>query len=136
MNENGDLMKEELLRKLDYWYENDQFEKIIAKILKLPKDQRDYKTSSYLVRAYNNMEKFQSAIEELKLIEDNGKMDPLWHFRLGFAYFNLKNFDDALQEYEIAHKLDENNQLIKIHLETLKVNLFIGSNFLEEEINT
>lgn len=136
MKENNDLMKEKLLRKLDYWYENAQFEKIIAKVLEMPKNQRDYETSYYLVKAYNGVEKFQSAIEELKFIKDKGKKDPLWHFSLGYAYFSIDNYDDALKEYEIAHKLDKNNQIIKIHLEVLKINLFIGKNFLEDEINT
>lgn len=136
MKKNIDLTKEKLLRKLDYWYENAQFEKIIDKVLEIPKDQRDYETSSYLVKAYNSVEKFQSAIKELKFIKNKGKMDPLWHFRLGYAYFNVNDFDDALKEYEIAHSLDKDNQIIKIHLEALKVNLFIGKNFLEDEINT
>ncbi|MBZ9570698.1 tetratricopeptide repeat protein [Methanobrevibacter sp. TMH8] len=136
MKENNNLMKEKLLRKLGYWYENSEFDKIIDKILKIPKDQRDYETSSYLVKAYNSIEKFQSAIEELEIIKDKGRKDPLWHFRLGYAYFNIDNYEDALKEYEIAHKLDENNKIIKNHFEALKINLFIGKNYLEDEINT
>jgi len=136
MKEDNYLTKEALLKRLEQWYDDFQFEKIIDKILEIPKDRRDYETSSYLIRAYNSIEKFQSAIDELNFIENQGKKDPLWHFRLGYAYFNIENYDDALKEYEIAHKLDENNQIIKSHFEALKVNLFIGRNFLENEINT
>lgn len=129
MKENNDLTKEKLLKRLEQWYDDFQFEKIIAKVSEIPKDRRNYETSSYLIRAYNSIEKFQSAIEELNFIKNQGKKDPLWHFRLGYAYFNIENYDDALKEYEIAHKLDENNQIIKSHFEALKVNLFIGRNF-------
>lgn len=136
MKENDDLTKDKLLKKLGYWYENSQFEKVIDNVLNIPENERDYETSSYLIRAYNSMNKFQSAIRELDSVKEKGKSDPLWHFRRGFAYFHINNFDDALKEYEIAHKLDKNDQLIKDHLEALKVNLFVGKIFLEEEINT
>lgn len=136
MKENDDLTKDKLLKKLGYWYENSQFEKVINNVLNIPENERDYETSSYLIRAYNSMNKFQSAIKELDSIKERGKFDPLWHFRIGFAYFHINKFEDALKEYEIAHKLDKNDQLIIDHLESLKVNLFIGKIFLEEEINT
>ena len=128
--------KENLIKKLDYWYDNSQFDKIIDKVLEIPKDERDYETSSYLIKAYNSIEKFHSAIEELSLIKDKGEKDPLWHFRLGFAYLNIERYDEALKEYEIAHQLDENNQIIKANLESLKIDLFFGKNFLEDDINT
>lgn len=60
----------------------------------------------------------------------------LFGFRLGYAYLNIENFDDALKEFETAHKLDENNETIKNHFETLKINLFLGKNLLEDEKNT
>jgi tetratricopeptide (TPR) repeat protein len=135
MKENQDSSKK-VLKRLSYWYDNSQFDKIIDNVLKIPEDERDYETSSYLVRAYNNLNKFQSAIKELNSTKEKGKSDPLWHFRLGFAYFNIDKFEDALKEFEFAHKLDRNDQLIKDHLESLKVNLFVGKNFLKDEINT
>ena len=136
MNLNNNLTKEKLLKKLDYWYENARFEKVIDKVLEIPKEDRDYETNSYLIRAYNSVNKFQSAIRELNLIKDRGESDPFWHFRLGYAYLNIENFDDALKEFETAHKLDENNETIKNHFETLKINLFLGKNLLEDEKNT
>ena len=136
MKENNDLTKERLLKRLEQWYDDFQFEKVITKVLEIPNNERDYETSSYLIRAYESMEKFQSAVDELNFIKDKGKKDPLWHFRLGYAYFNIAKYDDALKEYEIAYNLDNDNLIIKSHLEALKLNLFIGKNFLSNEANT
>ena len=136
MKENNDLSKGRLLKRLEQWYDNLQFEKVITKVSQIPNNERDYETSSYLIRAYVSMEKFHSAIDELNFIKDKGKKDPLWHFRLGYAYFNIGKYDDALNEYEIAHNLDNDNLIIETHLEALKLNLFIEKNFLTEEINT
>lgn len=75
MKKNNDLTKEDLLKRLEHLYDNFQFEKIIVKVLEIPKDQRDYETSSYLIRAYNSIEKFQSAIEELNFTKNQGIAD-------------------------------------------------------------
>ncbi len=136
MKENNDIIKEKLLKRLEYWYDNAQFDKIITKVLEIPENDRDYDTISFLAKTYNSVDKFQSAIIELNSVKNKGENDPLWHFRLGYAYFNIDKYEDALKEYEIAHSLDKENKLIKTHLDTLKVNLFVGKHLLEDEINT
>ncbi|MEA4957701.1 hypothetical protein SDC9_23993 [bioreactor metagenome] len=136
MKIDNELTKEKLIKKLSYWYDNSFFDKVIDKVLEIPKEKRDYETVSYLIRAYNSVNRFQSAIKELDSIKQKGESDPYWHFRLGYAYLNIENFEDALKEYETAHSLDKNDRTIKHHFEVLKVNLFLGKNFLEDEENT
>jgi len=125
-------MKKLLLKKLNYWHEEDAYDKIIDRILEIPESDRDYDTISHLARAYNNMNYFEEAIEQLFIIKENGIDDPLWHHRLGYAYFYLGNYEDALIEFKIAHDLDENNQNIKSFLDMAKVHIFMKNNYLEE----
>ena len=125
-------MNKLLLKKLNYWYEEDAHDKIIERILEIPESERDYDIISHLARAYNNLDNFEEAIEQLFIIKEKGIDDPLWHHRLGYAYFYLGNQEDALKEFEIAHKLDKNDQKIKSFLEMAKVHIFMKNNYLEE----
>jgi len=125
-------MNKLLLKKLNYWYEEDAHDKIIDRILEIPESERDYDIVSHLARAYNNLDNFEEAIEQLFIIKEKGVDDPLWHHRLGYAYFYLGNHEDALKEFEIAHKLDKNDQKIKSFLEMAKVHIFMKNNYLEE----
>ncbi len=125
-------MNKLLLKKLNSWHEEDAYDRIIDRILEIPESDRDYDIISHLARAYNNMDRFDEAIEQLFLIKEQGIDDPLWHHRIGYAYFYLDNYRDALREFEIAHSLDENDKLIEMFLESTKLNLFIEKNYLEE----
>ena len=125
-------MNKLLLKKLNYWYEEDAHDKIIDRILEIPESDRDYDIISHLARAYNNINYFEEAIEQLLLIKEKGVDDPLWHHRLGYAYFCLENPEDALKEFEIAHSLDANNQNIKSFLDMAKVHIFMKNNYLQE----
>ncbi|MNI68360.1 hypothetical protein D3C73_1240480 [compost metagenome] len=35
-----------------------------------------------------------------------GENDPLWHFRVGYSYYYLEQYEEALREFEITDKLD------------------------------
>ena len=128
-------MNKLLLKKLNYWYEEDAHDKIIDRILKIPESERDYDIVSHLARAYNNLSYFDEAIEQLFIIKEKGVDDPLWHHRLGYAYLYLGNYEYALKEFKIAHNLDKNDQNIKTFLDMAKVHIFMKNNYLEENDN-
>lgn len=125
-------MEKKLLKKLNNWHDNNEFERIIIRILEIPENERDYDLISHLARAYNNNDNFDEAIEQLFLIKDEGLNDPLWHHRLGYAYFYLNNYKNALKEFEKAYNLDENDPLIEYFLNMTKIQIFIEKNYLEE----
>ena len=125
-------MNKLLLKKLNYWYEEEAHDKIIDRILEIPESERDYDIISHLARAFNNMNFFEEAIEQLFIIKEKGVDDPLWHHRLGYAYFYLENHEDALKEFKIAHDLDKNDQKIKSFLDMAEVRIFMKKNYLEE----
>lgn len=54
----------------------------------------------------NNLERYDEALQQLLTIAKLGEDDPLWHFRVGYSYYYLKQYDEALREFEITDKLD------------------------------
>lgn len=98
-------MERDLLEQLNLWHEEDEFENIIDRILEIPERERDYDVISHLARAMNNLERYEEALQQLLSIEKQGGNDPLWHFRAGYAYYYLEQYEDAVREFEIADKL-------------------------------
>lgn len=98
-------MDKNRLEQLNLWHEEDEFEKIIDRILEIPEQDRDYDCISHLARAMNNLERYEEALQQLLTIEKQGEGDPLWHFRAGYAYYYLEQYEDAVREFEIADQL-------------------------------
>ncbi|MDR0900423.1 MAG: hypothetical protein LBM26_02080 [Methanobrevibacter sp.] len=126
-------MDKRLIKRLELWYENEEFDKIIAKILEIPEDERGYHMTSQLARAYNNIELYQEAMELLISIKKEGINDHSWHFRIAYSYFFLGNFKKALEEFKIAIDLGDKEPLTKLFLEMSESNLFLEKNYLEED---
>ncbi|KZX17082.1 hypothetical protein [Methanobrevibacter filiformis] len=120
-------MDKNLINKLEYLHENNQFEEIIQLILEVPEEKRDYKLKSQLARAYNNCgvfitgksEEFIKAIELLLSIKKDGKDDYLWYYRIGFAYWSININDKALESFKKANKLIKDKKE-KEHIDEIK----------------
>ena len=91
-----------LQQQLEQWHQQDQFQKIVDAILAIPKENWDYELKSHLARAWNNLGEYQKAKELLLQMSGEGKADPLWHFRLGYAYYYLDQLEEALREFDIV----------------------------------
>ena len=50
-------MGSRLLKQLQEWHEQDEYQKIVDAIKAIPKEKWDYDMISHLARAYNNLEK-------------------------------------------------------------------------------
>lgn len=99
-------MEKALLEQLNLWHRDKEYEKIIAAILEISEQERDYDEVGHLARAMNNLERYEEAVQQLLTIDKQGENDPLWHFRLGYSYYYLSQYEDAVREFEIANKLD------------------------------
>ncbi len=92
--------------QLIIWHEEDEHEKIVDRIMEIPQSDRDYDTVSLMARAMNNLERYDEALQQLLTIAKLGEDDPLWHFRVGYSYYYLEQYEEALREFEITDKLD------------------------------
>ncbi len=99
-------MEKDLFVQLMIWHQEDEHEKIVDTIMEIPQSERDYDTVSLLARAMNNLERYDEALQLLLTIAKLGEDDPLWHFRAGYSYYYLEQYEEALREFEITDKLD------------------------------
>jgi tetratricopeptide (TPR) repeat protein len=98
-------MNKERLAQLERWHEEDEYQQIVDHILEIPQDARDYEMISQLARAYNNLEHYSEALKQLLGIAEEGGDDPLWHFRIGYSYYYLKQYEQAVLAFGRADQL-------------------------------
>lgn len=116
-------MQEDLVEQLDAWHEEDEYENIVNAITEIPAEERDYVLVSHLGRALNNLERYSEAIEQFLTVAKEGEEDPLWHYRIGLAYYYLDQYEDALREFEMADKLDPEDEDTLEFLEDIRSKL-------------
>ncbi|MGP0585685.1 SMI1/KNR4 family protein [Paenibacillus timonensis] len=103
-------MREELLEQLQTWHEEDEFEQIVQAIMDVPAEERDYELVSHLGRALNNLERYDEAVEQFRTVAAEGQEDPLWHYRIGLAYYYLGRYDEARTAFENADRLEPGDE--------------------------
>ena len=99
-------MDKELLKQLTRWHKDNEYEKIVGEILQIAEQDRDYDVVSHLARALNNLERYDEALQQLLSVKNQGENDTLWHFRTGYSYYYLSQYEDAIRAFEVANKLD------------------------------
>lgn len=103
-------MRQELIAQLNAWHEEDEFEEIVSRIKEVPTPLIDDELAVHLGRALNNLGRYKEALKWFNKTAEKGKKDPLWHFRVGYAYYYLDQYEDAIREFQIAHKLDPEDE--------------------------
>jgi len=103
-------MNKELLEQLTRWHKDNEYKKIVSEILQIAEQDRDYDVVSHLARALNNLDRYDEALQQLLSIKRQGEYDPLWHFRTGYSYYYLSQYEDAIRAFEIANKLDPSDE--------------------------
>ncbi|SDS83600.1 Tetratricopeptide repeat-containing protein [Paenibacillaceae bacterium GAS479] len=110
-------MDKDLLEQFTLWHNKNQYKKIINRIMEIPEAERDYDLVCHLARALNNQENYNEAIKYFLSVQKQGEHDPLWYYRLGYAYFYLNQYKEAIVAFEHAVALDPEDAHVRRFLE-------------------
>lgn len=111
-------MDKTLKDRITKWHEADEHEEIIDELEGLDRSLWDYELIGILGRAYNNVGRYEEAISLFMKIAAEGENDPLWHFRIGYAYFYSSQFQNAITAF---NRVLESNPLDEDAKEFLKL---------------
>lgn len=119
-------MEQELLENIEQWHQENAHSKIIAMLSQAAWQDLDYESTGLLARAYNNIGQYSKAINRLRNVAAEGVNDPLWHFRLGYAYFYDGDYTEALKALTQVLALDGDHQEAQELLKRTKERLNIA----------
>jgi tetratricopeptide (TPR) repeat protein len=102
--------RQELIQQLCSWHESDEHQRIIEAIERIPREEQDYELSSLYARALNNAERYEEALEHLMGLEEQGREDGVWHFRVGYSLYYLNREAEAAEYFERAVSLGDDGE--------------------------
>ena len=105
----GENMNDELMEQIDEWHKAEKHQEIIDALEQIPEAERDFETTGFLARAYNNIEEYAKAAELLESVREEGTEDERWNFRMGYAQYFLCNYREALSYFSKAMELEPEN---------------------------
>lgn len=100
-------MDDKLIEQLNLWHEKNKHRQIIETLEKLPESELNYTLTNLLGRAYNNISDYGKALEVLLSECPAGAEDPLWNFRVGYAYYYSKDHEKALPYFQKSAALGD-----------------------------
>jgi len=113
-------MSKELLEKLRSWYEDEQHDKIVEAIELLPELERDYEVVGHYGRALNNLGRYHEALQQLLSIEQQGRQDATWNWRIGYSYFYMHRWEEALSAFEQFDHLEPGDEDVDAYIEACR----------------
>ena len=115
LDENGKVTPESpLFAQLDEWHDKDQYESIVNAILNVPRKNWSNKLWFRLISAYNNLEQYEKAIEELNKIEplcDNPVDLSRFHYMHGYIHYRRDREYLAIAAYKRGIEADPGNTI-------------------------
>ena len=98
-----------IIGEINQLHEDNEHEKIIDIIKEIPEDERSAELFSLLARAYNNIEKYDEALNNLMYIREEGIDDALWNYRVGYAYYYKGDKENAEMYFKKAYDLNNDD---------------------------
>lgn len=113
-------MEKDLLAQINTWHEQEDYALIVKRLEALPESEKDAETIGQLARAYNNLEDYRKAIQLLNSVKEQGTLDPLWHFRLGYGYYHIAEYKLAQAAFEEANRLEPGDESTQDFLDWIR----------------
>lgn len=99
------MNKDELMDKIDEWYENEEHEKIVSAILALPENELDDDILGQLAVAYNNTGEFKKAIAVLESQRPRLESWFKWQYRMGYALMYAADDEECENDEELRNTI-------------------------------
>jgi tetratricopeptide (TPR) repeat protein len=129
----GNPRRETMLSNIHEWHDNDEHEKILEEIDKIPREFWDYEITCLYARALNNIEQYEEALNLLLNVKTLGKNDALWNFRTGYSLYFLEREEEASKYLQKAIDLgddtEDTGRLLSASLEEAKQKKNIKTEF-------
>jgi tetratricopeptide (TPR) repeat protein len=93
---------EQLISDIRSWHEAEDHEKILRAVESLPRENWDYQLSCLYARALNNLERYSEALDLLLGLEEEGREDGFWHYRVGYSLYFLNREEEAVEQFQKA----------------------------------
>ena len=113
-------MEKDLLAQINTWHEQEDYALIVKRLEALPESEKDAETIGQLARAYNNLEDYRKAIQLLNSVKEQGTLDPIWHFRLGYGYYHIAEYKLAQAAFEEANRLEPGDESTQDFLDWIR----------------
>lgn len=115
------MTKKEVKELIDKYYAADEDAKIVDLVLSIPEEEWDFEYVGSLIAAYNNTGQYKMALQcsEEKKALCEGHMTA-WHYRVAWAYEQLKEYQTALEHIHTALELAELEEAEKERIRELK----------------
>ena len=95
-----------LLEKLKALCDKDKNGEAATLIAVLPAEEQTDEIKSLLGRALNNLERYEEALSVLMSVKESQSGTLGWNYRVGYAYFFLENYTEALRYFCEALEFD------------------------------
>jgi tetratricopeptide (TPR) repeat protein len=93
---------EDFIKQLNDWHISDDHQKIIEAIDLIPLEERGFELIGLYARALNNIEMYRQALAQLMAVEEKGKENGVWNFRVGYSLYFLRRKEEAAKYFQLA----------------------------------
>jgi tetratricopeptide (TPR) repeat protein len=108
------------IEQLKEWHDCNDHQKIIDAIEQLPLEERGFEIIGIYARALNNAGRYQGALDQLMAVEEHGKENGVWNFRVGYSLYYLKRKPEAAKYFQRAidfgNNCDDTRNMLKYSL--------------------
>lgn len=136
----GDVYAQDLEELIIEWNDNEEYQKIVDALERIPVNERTPEQDSELAKAYNNIavpdnrELLKKAITLLEPHEEYFERDHCWNYRMAFSYYYLDQEGVALRYFEKALEARPGDEDTEEYIEDCKKRISLprfGMNFRE-----
>lgn len=104
------IVTQNLTDTINRLHDEDKHDDIVNMLKKIPEEDLTDELKGLLARAYNNLSQYDKALSLLMDIKSTHEDSALWYYRVGYAYFYLENYSEALNFFRKAVELDPDDE--------------------------